>query len=464
MFSPSTYAQRRRTLMDADRPASGLVLLLGNRPSAMNARANPYPFRQDSTFLYYVGLDVPGLDAVLDLDAGKTCLYGDDPSLDDIIWRGDQPTLSAQAERADIPNTATPSALTNDLTTALDQGRPVHFLPPYRERHYQRLSTLLGLQRPHVDAYVSTPLVDAIIAQRSVKSDAEVEQIEQAVTISARMHDAALQQATPGTAAQALVGQMAGIAAAEGPGFSFQPTCSVHGEVLHNHDYSATLADGDLLLVDAGGTSPLHYAGDLTRVAPVGGRFSPRQHAVYEAVLDAQAQAIAAVAPGVPFRDVHRRACLVLTEHLIDLGLMQGPAVAAVDAGAHALFFPHGLGHMLGLDVHDMEALGEDRVGYADDQTRNEQFGLHALRLARPLRPGFMLTVEPGCYFIPALIRQWHDDDRHTDFINYDTVAEFTDFGGIRIEDDVLVTEEGARVLGPDLPKQPDAVEGRVGA
>ncbi len=464
MFSPETYAERRRTLITSDAPASGLVLLLGNRQSAMNAAANPYPFRQDSSFLYYTGLDVPGLDAAIDLDDGTTCLYGADPSMDDIIWTGPLPTRSEYAEQAGIADTAAPSALAEDLTTALEHDRPVHVLPPYRERHYQRLSTLLGLQRDHVDAHVSVALVDAVIAQRALKSDAEIQELEQAVATTAEMHEAAFTMATPGTSEQAIVGRMTGIAEARGQGLSFPPICSIHGEVLHNHEYAHTLDDGDLLLVDAGGTSPLHYAGDLTRVAPVGGAFSSRQRAVYEAVLDAQEQAIAAVEPGVAFRDVHRRACIVLAEHLIDLGLMTGPAANAVDVGAHALFFPHGLGHMLGLDVHDMEALGEDRVGYADNQERSEQFGLHALRLARPLQAGFVLTVEPGCYFIPALIRQWREDNRYADLINYDAIADFEDVRGIRIEDDVVVTETGARVLGPDLPKQPEAVEARIGA
>lgn len=463
MFSPSTYARRRQTLMEAERPSSGLVLLLGNRSSPMNAQANSYPFRQDSTFLYYTGLDRPSLDVVIDLDAGETCLYGTDPTLDDVIWMGDQPTLQDHARRANLSETAPSSALADDLSTATDEDRRVHFLPPYRERHYRRLADLLGLNRDDVDAAVSTPLVDAVVAQRSVKSDAEIEHIDQAVTTTARMHEAAFERAKPGTSERHLVGRMAGIAEADGQGLSFRPTCSVHGEVLHNHDYSHELAEGDLLLIDAGGTSPLHYAGDLTRVWPVGGRFTSRQRALYEAVLDAQEQAIEAMAPGVPFRDVHRRACIVLTTHLIDIGLMHGPAEAAVRAGAHALFFPHGLGHMLGLDVHDMEALGENRVGYAPNQTRSEQFGLHALRLARPLETGFVVTVEPGCYFIPALIQQWRADDRHADFIDYDAVQDAEDIGGIRIEDDVLVTSDDARVLGPGLPKQPDAVETHLG-
>jgi Xaa-Pro aminopeptidase len=462
MFSPSIYRDRRRTLLASERPAAGVVLLLGNEESAMNYRDNPYPFRQDSTFLYYLGVDVPGLAAIIDLDEGTTRLYGDDPDLDDVVWMGERPSMEAYAERAGVSTTASRSALADDLGSAIRQGRPVHFLPPYRQNHYHRLRALLGLCPDRTDAYASSSLIRAVVDQRSVKSTEEIEQLETAVTVTARMHEHAMGRATPGRTERQIAGALSGIAEAEGRGLSFRPTCSVQGEVLHNHMYSNALSDGDLLLVDAGAASPLHYAGDVTRVTPVGGSFSDRQRALYEAVLDAQTAAIDAIEPGVPFRDLHLLACRVLAGHLVELGLMTGDPEAAVAEGAHALFFPHGLGHMLGLDTHEMENLGEDAVGYAPDQSRSEQFGLHTLRLARPLKPGFVVTVEPGCYFIPELVRRWRRDGRHDAFIDYDTVADFVGLGGIRIEDDVLVTEEGARVLGPGIPKAPEAVEERV--
>jgi len=446
-------------LIGADAPESGLVLLLGNEESAMNYRDNPYPFRQDSTFLYYLGIDVPGLAALIDLDAGTTCLYGDDPDLDDVIWMGERPSLQEYAEQADVPDTSPRSALAEDLTTARKRNRDIHFLPPYRSGHYHRLEQLLGLRPERADPYASAPLVRAVVSQRSVKSEAEIQELETAVEVTAQMHEHAMKAAMPGRTEREIAGGLTGIAEAKGRGLSFRPTCSVHGEVLHNHVYSNELEDGDLLLVDAGASSPLYYAGDITRVTPVGGTFRPRQQALYEAVLDAQTSAIDAIEPDVPFRDIHRHSCRVLTEHLIDMGLMTGDAEAAVEEGAHALFFPHGLGHMLGLDTHEMENLGEDVVGYGPDQTRSQQFGLNTLRLARPLKPGFVVTVEPGCYFIPELIQQWENEGRHEAFIDYDTVAEFTDFGGIRIEDDVVVTEDGRRVLGPGIPKTVDAVE-----
>jgi Xaa-Pro aminopeptidase len=462
MFSASTYRTRRRALLEAERPDAGLVLLLGNQECAMNYRDNPYPFRQDSTFLYYLGLDVPDLAALIDLDAGTTRLYGDDPSLDDVVWMGDRPSIQAYAEWAGISETSTRSALVEDLGAALQQGRPVHFLPPYRSGHYRRLERLLGLRPERADAYASGPLVETVVRQRSVKSDEEVEELETAVDVTARMHERAMGMATPGRTEREIAGTLAGIAEAHGQGLSFRPTCSIHGEVLHNHDYSNSLSEGDLLLVDAGASSPLHYAGDITRVTPVGGSFTDRQRAVYTAVLDAQEAAIDAIEPGVPFRKIHRLSCRVLAEGLVDIGLMQGDPHEAVAHGAHALFFPHGLGHMLGLDTHEMENLGEDVVGYAPDQSRSDQFGLHTLRLARPLEPGFVVTVEPGCYFIPELVRQWRSEDRHGAFINYDLVSDFLGLGGVRIEDDVLVTTEGRRVLGPGIPKGVEAVESRA--
>jgi len=464
MFPPPTYRSRRRTLVEQERPDSGLVLLLGNRRSPRNYVDNPHPFHQDGTFLYYFGLDRPDLYGLIDLDAGTSTLYGEEATLDDVVWEGEQTALREDATAVGIDTVKPPSALDSRLAQARQQDRPIHVLPPYRDEHRLRLEALLDRPHDQLDAAVSEPLIRAVVQQRSIKSSEEVTEIETALERTAQAHACAQEHAIPGASEQEIVGAMTGLLTAAGSAFSFTPTCSVRGEVLHNHSYPNTLSEGDLLLVDAGATSPGHYAGDITRVTPVGGPFSPRQQAIYEAVLSAQTAAIDALAPGVPFIEIHKHAARTLTAHLIDLGLMQGTAEEAVAAGAHALFFPHGLGHLMGLDVHDMESLGEEFVGYAEDQTRPEQFGLHTLRLGRPLQPGFVVTVEPGCYFIPPLIEQWQEAKRHEQFINYDRVEDFLGFGGIRIEDDMLVTEDGARLLGPDIPKAPGKVAARAGS
>jgi len=464
MFDASTYRSRRRALIDQECPETGLVLLLGNRPSPKNYADNTHPFRQDSTFLYYFGLDQPTLYGLIDLDEGTSILYGEDGSLEDVVWSGKTPSLDKMASDAGVDRSAPISALVNTLQEAQTQDRTVHVLPPYRADHRLRYQSLLNLPSDQVDEYVSEPLIRAVIRQRAPKSDAEVVEIEEALARTAQLHEYAQRHAAPGTTEQELIGDLTGLVTRMGSSFAFTPTCSTRGEVLHNHSYPNTLADGDLLLVDAGACSRRHYAGDITRTTPVDGTFTTRQRHIYEAVLAAQESAISALAPGVPFIDVHRRASRTLTEHLTQIGLMQGDPETAVAEGAHALFFPHGLGHLIGLDVHDMENLGEDRVGYAEDQTRSDQFGLHTLRLARPLRSGFVTSVEPGCYFIPPLVEHWRSERRHEAFINYDRVEDFLDFGGVRLEDDVLITEEGARMLGPDIPKTVDEVEAQAGA
>lgn len=464
MFDPSIYCSRRRTLVQQECPGSGLVLLLGNQLSPKNYAANTHSFRQDSTFLYYFGLDQPNLCGLIDLDAGTATLYGEDDTLDDVIWSGERFSLQEAASTVGVESVASPSDLDSALAEAQDQGRPIHFLPPYRPDQRLRYGSLLDIPPQGLDAHVSEALIRAVVRQRSRKTEAEVAQIEEALERTAQIHTYAQRHARPGTTERELVGGMTNLVTAAGNDFSFTPTCSVRGEVLHNHSYPNTLAEGDLLLVDAGVESSLHYAGDVTRTTPVGGAFSARQRRLYEAVLATQKAALDVLAPDVPFVDVHLHAAQTLTEHLMEMGLMQGNPADAVAAGAHALFFPHGLGHMVGLDVHDMESLGEEHVGYADDQTRSDQFGLHTLRLARPVRPGFVVSVEPGCYFIPPLVEHWRSEGRHDAFINYDRVDDFLGVGGIRIEDNVLITDDGSCVLGPALPKSVDAVEAQAGA
>lgn len=457
MFDPSTFQQRRAHLLD--RLGTGLVLLLGNEMSAMNYAANHYPFRQDGSFRYYTGLDVPNLAVVMDAEAGTATLYGHDPTMDDVVWTGPVPSIEERAARAGIADTASPDALAGDLEEARAAGRTVHVLPPYRPRHLLRLAGLLDVAAEAVEAHVSEPLTRAVIAQREIKTEEEVAEIEKALAITRDMHVSAMRAARPGATEEEVAAQVEAAAARHGSHPSFPIILSVRGEVFHNHARDVALEEGDLALCDAGGVARSGYAGDVTRVTPVGGHFDSAQRDVYEVVLEAQQLAIRAVRPGVTYRDVHLLAARQMTEGMKALGFMKGDVDEAVAAGAHAVFFQHGLGHMMGLDVHDMEALGEDRVGYDDHVQRSDQFGLNFLRLGKTLKPGFVLTVEPGIYFIPQLLDQWQAEGKHADFVDYDRFAEFAGFGGIRIEDDVLVTEENGRILGPGIPKEVDEVE-----
>jgi Xaa-Pro aminopeptidase len=457
MFHPDVYVQRRQQLTQS--VESGLLLFLGNELVPMNYADNSYPFWQDGSFLYYWGLDAPGLTALIDLDESREILFGHDPTVDDVVWTGPVPSLQERAERVGVAETQPRDAVGDAVRRALQPGRTVHILPPYRDRHLLKLSRWFNVAPDAVEGQVSEAFVQAVIAQRSVKSAAEVAEIESALETAYAMHTQAMRMVQPGVTEQQIAGELQGIVSARGGRFSFPPIVSARGEVLHNHPTDHALQESELMLCDAGATAPSQYASDITRVTPVSGQFTDRQRAIYDLVLTAQEQAIEAVRPGVAFREIHLQAARDLTDGLCALGLMQGDVDEAVVAGAHALFFPHGLGHMMGLDVHDMEGLGEDRVGYGADFERSDQFGLSALRIARTLKPGFVLTVEPGLYFIPDLIDQWRAEGRHAAFINYERLADYRDFGGIRIEDDVLVSEDGARVLGPPIPKTADAVE-----
>ena len=457
MFDPDVYVQRRARLNK--QLESGLLLFLGNDEAPMNYAANAYPFRQDGSFLYYWGLDTPGLAAVMDLDEGREILFGHDPTTDDIVWTGPVPSLQERAERVGVRTSRPQAAVTETVRTAVRQGREVHVLPPYRADHRLKLARWLNIAPDQVEEHVSARLVEAVVAQRSVKSDEEVAEIEKALEITRAMHTLAMHMTAPGIVEQTVAGRLEGEVLAQGGRLAFPITFSVHGEVLHNHIAQNEMQAGDLALCDAGATAPSQYASDVTRVTPVSGRFTERQRAIYEIVLDAQEHAIEAIQPGVSFKEIHLQAARDMTEGMKALGFMKGDVDEAVAAGAHALFFPHGLGHMMGLDVHDMEALGEDVVGYGEEQTRSDQFGLNYLRLARTLEPGFVCTVEPGIYFIPTLVEEWKAEGRHEAFINYDRFEQYRDFGGIRIEDDVLVTDTGHRVLGPPIPKQIEEVE-----
>lgn len=451
MFEAKIYTQRRARLRQ--QLGSGVLLFLGNQESPMNYPANPYHFRQDSSFLYFFGLDSPDLAGIIDVEADQDILFGNDISVDDIIWMGDQPLMRDRAARVGITETLPLEKLKETMKDSLAKGKKVHILPPYRPENVLKLQSLLEITADKLRDNVSEELVMAVVEQRSVKIPEEIEQIELALDATHDMHTTAMRMAKPGVLESEIAGRIEGIALSHGGFVSFPVILTMNGQILHNHYHGNTLEEGRLMVNDSGAETGMHYAGDITRTIPVGGSFSRKQEDVYNIVLNAQTTAIDSIHPGVMNKQVHLRAVTTLAAGLNDLGLMRGDVNEAVKAGAHALFMPHGLGHMMGLDVHDMEDLGEKYVGYDKSVQRSDQFGLAFLRLAKELRPGYVLTVEPGIYFIPALIDKWIKEDKHMEFIDFERVNEYRDFGGIRIEDDVLVTEEGCRVLGKPIPK-----------
>jgi len=457
MFDARVYRSRRQALKQ--KLGSGVALFPGNKEAPINYPANTYYFRQDSSFLYFFGLDSPNLYGLIDIDEDREIIFGDDLSLEDIIWMGHQPRLIERARKVGIREVKPLKELEPAIKNYLSAGRQIHYLPPYRQETILELASLLGKPAEEVKPGASKELIKATVALRSIKEEIEIKEIESALNITREMYLTAMKMARPGKTEWELVGAMEGIALSHGCHLAFPTILTINGQILHNHDHSNRLFRGRLLVIDAGVESTEHYASDITRTLPVGWKFSQKQKEIYEIVLKAQEQAIQAIKPGLPYKEVHLQTCRIIASGLKDLGLMKGNIEEAVERGAHALFFPHGLGHMLGLDVHDMEGLGEDYVGYNESVKRSEQFGLGYLRLARTLEPGFVLTVEPGIYFIPPLIAQWKKEKKHAEFINYQRVMEYIDFGGIRIEDDVLVTRDGHKVLGRKIPKTVAEIE-----
>jgi Xaa-Pro aminopeptidase len=460
MFDRDVYRARREGLRR--QLGQGIALFLGNDESPMNYTDNTYRFRQDSSFLYYFGLDTAGLAATIDLDEGTEILYGPELTVEDFVWTGPLPSLKDRAARADVERVLAPARLEEDLKRFRQAGRAVHFLPPYRPENKLKLLAWLGIPPDRAAADASVPFIRAVVEQRSVKSPEEVAEIAKAVDVSVDMHLTALRMARPGVTEAEIAAAVHRVARAAGGDLSFPIIATVHGEVLHQHAQTETLKSGGMFLLDAGAETALHYAGDLSTTMPVDGRFTERQKEIYRIALAAHERAKAALTPGVPHLDVHLAACRTIAEGLKDLGLMKGDLDEAVRRGAHALFFPCGEGHMMGLDVHDMEDLGEVYVGY-EGRPKSTQFGLKSLRLARPLRPGFVVTVEPGIYFIPQLIDQWRAENRFPEYIDYDRVETYKGFGGLRNEEDVLITGDGHRVLGRRKPLTIEEVESAVG-
>jgi len=457
MFTKDTFIKRRNDLRKL--VSSGIVLILGNQESSMNYPANTFHFRQDSNFLYFFGLDAPDLAGIIDIDNNIDTIFGNDVDMEDIIWMGDQPLVKDRASQVGISNTETFGKLHDAVKKAIQSGRRVHFVPPYRSKNKIILESLLGIQTSVLKHYASIELIKAIIKLREIKDAGEIADIEATEETAWNMHVTAMKMAKEGIYEREIAGAMEGIALAGGGGISFPIILSVNGQTLHNHYHGNMLKNGRLMVADAGAESVAHYATDITRTIPVSGKFDTRQREIYEIVLKANEESILMSAPNISYKSVHLNAARIVADGLKQIGLMKGNIEQAVEQGAHALFFPHGLGHMMGLDVHDMEDLGENFVGYDEEFHRSAQFGLAFLRLAKKLKPGFVLTVEPGIYFIPALIDQWKAEKQFTEFINYDKLEPYKTFGGIRIEDDILITESGARVLGKKVPKSVAEIE-----
>ena len=456
-FSTETYVKRRADLKK--KLNSGILLFLGNEESPINCRENCYPFRQDSNFLYFFGIDQPGVAAIIDVDNDEGIIFGDELSIDDIVWTGPQPTISEQANEVGVKQVQPFREIENYLQKADQSGNKIHYLPPYRSLNQIRLSEWLNQSASEITNRTSQDFINSVIALRTYKSAEEIEEMAKAVNISRKLHLQAREMCRSGVMESRISAALHKIVIGEGGQFAYPPIITINGQTLHNHYYGNTLEKGQMLLVDAGAEAPSHYAGDITRTFPVEGKFTDRQREVYATVLKAENNAINNCKPGITYKEVHERAMMDLAEGLNGMGIMKGDLAEAVALGAHAMFCPHGLGHMIGLDVHDMEDLGEDAVGYSHEVKRNDQFGTKSLRLGRKLEEGFVFTVEPGIYFIPELIDMWQAEKKFDEFIDYNTLALFRSIGGVRIEDNVFIADTGSQVIGEPIPKAIDEVE-----
>ena len=465
MFDKSVYVRRRKTLLarmadSAAEGSRGIALFTGNAEAPAQYKDNCYKFRQDSTWLYFFGIDEPMFAAVIDLDNGEETIFADDVEIGDIIWMGPQPSVASKAELAGVANSAPYKALDAAVAKAVSSGRPVHFVAPSRYYNTMKLAGLMGCRNEEIPGKISLPLTKAIISMRLVKEDCEIEQLDDAGALGYEMHTVARNNVKPGLIEQEVVGRMEAATLAKGWGVSFATILTQHGETLHNHLHDKIIEPGKLMVIDAGAENNMHYASDYTRTLPTGGKFTPKQRDIYQIVCDCNEFAFKITKPGITYREVHLRTMHLMLEELRALDIVRGNLDNMVEAGVAGLFMPHGLGHNMGLDVHDMEDYGEDYVGYDEGQKRSSQLGLGSLRMARELVPGNVITDEPGIYFIPALIEKWKSEKADHGFVNYHRLESFLDFGGIRLEDDVLVTADGARRLGKDrLPIFPDDVE-----
>ena len=464
MFSKQTYINRRNELKRL--VGNGIILFFGNNESPCNYPANAYyPFRQDSSFLYYFGQKREGLVGVIDIENNTETLIGNDIDIEDIVWYGSVDSVADMATQVGVAHSGPMAILNTICSEAIRTQRKIHFLPPYRHDTKILIMDLLGIHPNQQKEAASMDLIRAVVKMRSVKTQEEIEELEQAAEIGYKMHTTAMHLTRPGITEKFVSGQVDGIAHSYGAQVSFATIFSQHGEIMHGNPSMNILEAGRLVLCDAGAETINHYCSDNTRTFPINGKFTQRQLDIYKIVEECHDYVLEVARPGAKYMDVHFAVCRLMTEHLKELGLMKGNVEEAVHAGAHAMFLPHGLGHMMGMDVHDMEGLGQIHVGF-DEETRPnlEQFGTNCLRMGRRLEEGFVVTDEPGIYFIPALIDDWRQKGHCAEFLNFDLLEKYKDFGGIRIEDDVLITKDGCRFIGKKrIPYHPNDVETFMG-
>ena len=460
MFDKKTYVSRRAKLKELVK--NGIIILFGNNESPCNYPSNGYyPFRQDSSFLYYFGLNRDGLVGVIDIDNNTETLVGNDIDIEDIVWYGSVDSVRDMADSVGVAETAPMKSLKTICNDAMRQKRRIHFLPPYRYDIKLQIFDLLGIHPGQQKESASMELINAVVKMRSTKEQQEIEELERAATIGYKMHTTAMRLTKPGLTEKYIGGQVDGVAHSYGAMVSFPTIFSQHGEIMHGNPSMAVLESGRLALCDAGAETINNYCSDNTRTYPVNGKFTQRQLEIYSIVEACHDYVLDVAKPGVKYMDVHFAVCRLMTERLKELGLMKGDTDEAVAAGAHAMFLPHGLGHMMGMDVHDMENLDQINVGF-DEETRPrlDQFGTNCLRMGRRLEEGFVVTDEPGIYFIPALIDDWKASGHCAEFLNFDKIETYKDFGGIRLEDDVLITKGGCRFIGKErIPYHPKDVE-----
>ncbi len=467
MLSKETYIRRRKTLLEKMKGQTGIIVFIGNVESPAQYRDNCYKWRQDSNWLYFFGLDEPRFAAVMDIDSSEETIFADDFDIDDIIWMGPMPSVRSQAESVGIYRTDRYDKLSWAVSEAIIKGRPVHFLPASRYYNALKIASLVGIEPGETFSAgksgcpkASEALVKAVISMRLIKEDEEIKLIDEAGILGQEMHIAARRGIKLGRIEQEIVGEMESVTLSKGWGVSFPTILTQHGEIFHCHSHECPVEPGKLLVIDAGAETNEHYASDFTRTYPTGGRFTAKQRDIYQIVYDCNNLAFSLTKPGTAYLDVHQAVAAYMLDSLKSLGLVCGNVDDMLAEGIAGLFMPHGLGHNIGLDVHDMEDLGENLVGYDDDQKRSPQLGLGSLRMARRLQKGNFISNEPGIYFIPALIGKWKAEGTGKGLVNFDRLEEYYDFGGIRLEDDVLVTEDGARRTGNGrLPISPEDVE-----